>query len=659
IFRARASEKELELILQVCEVYDLVLKGDPLRLQQVLVNLVGNSIKFTDEGEVELSARILEETAGQVRLEFRVRDTGPGIAQEKIPFLFRSFEQASELLARGETGTGLGLAISKQLVELMAGAIQVDSKPGRGSEFHFHITLPRVRPDHDPLLILPRELADLTALVVESNAKAGKSLINFLKKLGIAAHGVHTGAEALERLAASGVQPVRLLIVGWVGPQWDGGGSARLFLETLRHGSRGPEPKIIHLVPFGYGADRHALPLVDAVVPKPVTCSTLFESIMEIFGHAVRVHTADPAALDMAQVIARIGGARILLVEDNAINRQIATEIMQDAELLVSHAHNGAEAVEMLGRESVDLVLMDLQMPVMDGFTATRRIRADARHRDLPIIAMTAHVMESHRESALRSGMNDHLPKPIERQALFAMLMAWLPERDGPARVINRPTAEPPGDPLPPIPGIDQEDLLQRLGGKSGLIRSLLSRFAVDFAAAPDQIQGLLENPTQEHRDQARLLAHSIKGMAGNLSALTLKTAAAALEKALDAGATADWPERLQALRHSLDPLVDTIRALDREDRATGTSAPPMRPVQDSFDLATSLVELARLVDNQNFRAKKLFAALKPSLNRPDWQPMVEPLEQALGRFDFAGARDQLQQLAGRLGLPLQEEDAT
>ncbi len=627
-----AEEKQLEFLLALGQDVPTNLMGDPLRLGQVLLNLVGNAIKFTNEGEVVLEVDLERCGAKDVRLRFTVRDTGIGMTPEQQQALFQPFSQADGSISRRYGGTGLGLSISSRLVSLMGGALTVKSTPGRGSEFQFTLSFPLSDACLRPLSPLASDLAGLGVLVVDDNATSRQILGDTLRSMRFTVFMAVSGEEALQ-LLLTGEVDIRIVLLDWKMPGMDGLACARRIRTlALPH-----QPIIVMITAYGREEVHREASLagVDAFLLKPVGRSLLFNTIAAVLAPG-EVPRACAAALGEAACDAEtaLRGARVLVVEDNEINQQVARELLESVGMAVCLAEDGAQALAILDKESFDAVLMDVQMPVMDGLEAARRIRADERFEALPVIAMTAHAMVQDRRASLDAGMNDHVTKPIDPAELFAALTRWIPAR-GPARA----EAAVPGDAPAqvPAPELDTALGLSRLRNNGQLYCKLLDDFARDYLERDQAIRELLAAGDAK---AARRQAHTLKGVAGNLGAVALHVAARELEAAIrDAPATCE----------------EALRELSRRLEATG------RAITDFFDnghcrfaaghqeslpaLQVSQVErLWRLIGQHDTQAIELFEHLAPALAKlaPE---AVRFLDAALRRFDFGEAGTQIKAL--------------
>jgi two-component system sensor histidine kinase/response regulator len=429
----KASDKGLELIFDIEPgVVSTRLRGDPLRLGQILINFCNNAVKFTEKGEVVIRAHVLEAIGDSQVVKFSVSDTGIGMTEAQMERLFQAFEQADTSTTRKYGGTGLGLAISKRLAELMGGDVGVTSEPGKGSTFWFTARLGRGALSPRPAL-LRSDLRGRRVLIVDDNSPARAVLSNMLTNMTFLADEAASGEEGFEmvRQATTRGEPYEIVFVDWQMPRLDG-------IETSKRILALPDlvipPHIVMVTAYGREdvlkqAEKNGL---DNVLIKPVTSSTLFDTIVGV----LRADQETNGHVEVASSFetARTRGTRVLLVEDNEINQEVAIGLLEDAAIQVDLAENGEIAVRMAQENDYDAVLMDMQMPVMDGIAATRAIRSDPRFTSLPIIAMTANAMDADREKCLDAGMNDHIGKPIDPDQLFSVLLRWAGRRDVDAR---------------------------------------------------------------------------------------------------------------------------------------------------------------------------------------------------------------------------------
>ena len=571
----KAHDKGLEFLADVASAIPEQLRGDPLRLGQILTNLVNNAVKFTEHGEIRLKIELLEKTGEKAQLKFSVRDTGIGMTKEQAAKLFQPFSQADMSTTRKHGGTGLGLTICRRLVELMGGQIWLESEPGVGSTFIFTIWL-GVGEASAAARRVPSQFQNLRVLVVDDNAAAREILIESLEPLAERADSVSSGHEALaairERDADS---PYDVVFMDWRMPGMDGLQAARQIKNdsTLRK-----QPAIIIVTAFGREEVREEAEKlqVDGFLVKPVTKSMLVDSLVNIFAAASQ-ETNRPAPGDNEDST-RLQGLRILLAEDNEINQQIAVELLEGVGAKVVVASNGRLAVEKLASnpQAYDLVLMDLQMPEMDGHQATAKIRSDARFAALPVIAMTAHATMEEKQRCLAAGMNDHVSKPIDPSLLFGTLERFYKPITRPAVPISSVSEEEGRAMIPESPsivGLDTKDGLTRVAGNRKLYLKLLRQFVEQQEPASAQIADAL---ARHDMPLAERLAHTVKGVAGSLGASGVQQAAGKLEKAIVARTLpAELAPVLQEFRATLGDFVARLRAaLPPPDIAPSPAAP-------------------------------------------------------------------------------------
>ncbi|HKX41647.1 MAG TPA: response regulator [Burkholderiaceae bacterium] len=563
----KAEEKGLELLFVEPPELPTALVGDPSRLGQVLLNLGNNAVKFTDHGEVLVSIAVLERDAASVQLRFEVCDTGIGMSAEQQRRMFQPFSQADASTNRRYGGTGLGLAISRHLVHLMGGDIAIDSEPGRGSRFHFTLRLGLQAESAKPAPALRHEsLHGARVLIVDDNACARDVLAGMATALGLDADTAADGEDALRRVARADDrhEPYRLVLLDWQMPTMDGLECAR---RLARRASRHSTPAVLMLTAFSRDEVQRRLDqqqvAVGALLTKPVTPSTLFDACIAALGLA-SVSPTRTARREEALQRHRmhLSGARVLLVEDNAINRELAFDLLSQAGIAVSLANDGREALEILARQSFDCVLMDCQMPVMDGYAATRALRRQPHLETLPVIAMTANAMVGDREKVLAAGMNDHIAKPIKVDEAFATIARWVRPavRDVPVPSFAGNTGQQPPDPLAELPGIDVQSGLDGLNGNRELYAHLLCMFRDSEGDFPARFGAAL---AAGDAAAAKRMAHDLKSMAGSLAMHEMQQAATALEEACTNGAEqARIAALAQGVAQLLEPVIVGLRTL-------------------------------------------------------------------------------------------------
>lgn len=548
----KAHDKGLEFLVDIPADIPQDLVGDPLRLGQILTNLVTNAVKFTEKGDVRLRAELVERAGEKVQLKFSVADTGIGMTPEQAARLFQPFMQADMSTTRKHGGTGLGLTICRRLVELMGGQIWLESQPGEGSTFYFTVWLAAGK-GRAAERIVPEALRELRALVVDDNSAAREILVDALGPVAARVDAVASGAEAIAEVRGhASADPYDVVFMDWRMPGMDG-------LEAIRQIKNDPsipkQPAFVVVTAFGREEVREEAEAmhVDGFLIKPVTKSMLMDSLVNVFAAGA----GEAMAPGREEGAVRLDGARILLVEDNEINRQVATELLGGAGAVIDVATNGKEAVGRLnaGGAAYDVVLMDLQMPVMDGFQATAQIRADARFASLPVIAMTAHATIEERQRCMEAGMNDHIAKPIDPAQMFGTLARYYrPGGDRPRGRAGGTGGAPEVVGLRGIDGLDASEGLMRLGGNEGLYLRLLRQFLRDEKDAAARIGGEI---ARGEIGTAEAVTHALKGVAGNLGAKAVHGAAAELERTLRAGAPDAEIQASQAtLAVALDALI-------------------------------------------------------------------------------------------------------
>jgi len=559
----KCHAKGLELVFEVAPDVPPTLIGDSLRLGQILLNYANNAVKFTDKGEVVVSVRASDRTEHDMLLHFRVRDTGIGLTPEQIERLFKSFSQADTSTTRKFGGTGLGLAICKKLAELMGGDVGVESEPGKGSTFWFSARVGVGQGKKRELLPNP-DLRGRRALVVDDNDQARMVIVDMLQAMTFAVTEANCGADAVEevRVAALQGRPYDIVYLDWRMPGMDG-------IETARHiKSLGLESPPMLLMVTAYGREEMLKEAsrtgIENVLVKPVSPSILFDTTIGVLGGRREPTAPDGDECAANARLAAIRGRRILLVEDNDINQQVARELLEDAGLRVDVADNGEVALAMVRSTAYDLVFMDMQMPVMDGITATQAIRRLGKFEHLPVVAMTANAMEADRQKCLAAGMNDFLVKPIDPDDMWNILLRWVRPRQEPAAAaaavapppaVTRPAA---GELPQGIHGLDTTLGLSRMAGKKPLYLAMLRRYASGQGQAGQQIRDALAAGDSE---TAQRVAHTLKGVSGNVGATAIQELAGALEQALrDAQPLDEVRMRLVELEVPLGTLVATLQ---------------------------------------------------------------------------------------------------
>lgn len=646
----KTKEKNLELLFQVDKNTPTALVGDPLRLGQILINLANNAVKFTSKGEIIVSVKSIKKETSRVILQFSVKDSGIGMTKEQCGRLFQAFSQADTSTTRKYGGTGLGLIICKRLCEMMGGKIWFDSKAGEGSIFYYTVDLGLHREKKMPLLPGP-DLLGKKVLVVDDNRVSREILRDMLETMNFKVIQAPSGVEAMSAVAKADNQgePIEIVYMDWQMPGLNGIEASRE-IQNLRLSQC---PKIIMVTAFGrediiqQAVDLH----LEGFLVKPVTHSLLFDATMQAFGQgglATRRRPRERSAEYKA--LKGIRGARILLAEDNEINQQVAREILEQAALVVEIANNGLETVEMARKNSYDAILMDIQMPDMNGFEATKAIReSNSEKKDVPIIAMTAHAMAGDRERSLAAGMDDHVTKPIDPNELFSSLIEWIQpgERELPSELSEKLLADEGPfrvHSLPEIAEIDTQSGLARLGGNEKLYRSLLVRFYQEYYDSTRQIQEAID---KKELDLAHRLVHTVKGVAGNIGARTLQDAAAKVEAMIKNNQLETLQVELDSygrqMQSILTGLGDFVQAETAgSDRKSKTAGEPTR-------LKGLLAQLLPSVQQRKPKPCKETFSIIEQFSWGDFDPEIDEITGLLKKYKFKDAQEIIQSIIAKI----------
>ncbi|UOD28832.1 response regulator [Massilia violaceinigra] len=646
LLSANAWGKGVELVYAVAPDVPLFVVGDALRLEQVLLNLIGNAIKFTEQGEVVLSVTRRSEIGGVLVLDFSVRDSGIGIAMEQQEHMFDAFSQGDSSTSRKYGGTGLGLAICRRLVGLMGGTLGVRSELGAGAEFFFDAAFGLAAGDDPANLPALPDGAPRSVLVVDDNASARGAIAHMCAGVGWRVETAASGAEALERLRTStrAGAPYDLMFLDTAMAELDG-------IAVLTFARADPAiamPRCALMV--AESAREQLIGLqddlkLDAILSKPVTRLALMAAALEL--HTGKAAPEVSAGMPLA---GRLKGMYVLLVEDNPINQEVARYILLHAGAAVDIAANGRIAVSMLADapSRYDAVLMDIQMPVMNGYEAAEAIRRMGVNT-LPIIAMTANAMEEDRRCAIAAGMNAHVAKPIDVDDMVNTLIRVCAREDM-RNGVRQPGASastailapalPDNTPRVDIPGIDLASTLPRFGGHLDNFVTLFKRFESSQGQTLDEVRALLRG---EQRQEAIQLVHRLRGVAANLGASELAALAFDFEQALRSAGSAELTVRLGALDKALQAVFETARALP------APAAAGVRPgTQDPAQLDAALAELLALLQNNNLKAMSAFDALRPALDAALAPAVAGALGDAVATLGFANAALQVQAILKR-----------
>lgn len=667
IIGLKAEEKGIELHFDIAPDVPRMLRGDPLRLGQILTNLCNNALKFTDKaGDVVLSVQMEQQNPDKVLLAFAVRDTGIGMTPEQQQRLFQSFSQADTSTTRKYGGTGLGLVICKTLTELMGGSITVESEAGSGSTFRFTAWL-EISNSLQPSpgwQIQQYLLHHLNVLVTDDNSTAREILLTMLQHFKLQCSTAANGSEALALLRAADQQkPFDIVLMDWQMAGLDGVEVIRDIQQTtpLKH-----QPAVVMVTAYGkedaeIAADGLA---ISAVLTKPVTASTLFDAIMSASGrtHIATGHTQQRDK-QVQDAISHLQGAHILLAEDNLMNQELTIEILTEHGMQVTLATDGSQAITLNQAIAFDGILMDCQMPVMDGYTATRIIRNNPLYASLPIIAMTANAMAEDKEEALAAGMNDHITKPVDINSMFLTMAKWItPANKAATAIIAEATAteelttrisatsvSATMPALSELPGIDISKGLAVTQHNLKRYLKLLQRFAQSYNNFTTDYAAALQD---SDATAAMRYAHTLKGNAGNIGADALQTVAAELEQALLESKYSEADEAAIAtivhrVKHALEEVLSGLQQL-------ATDEPEQRPsaTGNPAEIAALFLQLEEQIASYDTAAAETAEQLADSMPDVKAKQLMKKLLQAIGNFDFEQASTLAEQLKSQIKLP-------
>jgi signal transduction histidine kinase/CheY-like chemotaxis protein/HAMP domain-containing protein len=577
----KAAEKGLELVFDVDPNVPLALIGDPLRLSQVLINLASNALKFTEEGEIIISCHVQETNHKNVTLQFTVKDTGIGLSTEQQHKLFQPFTQADTSVARRYGGTGLGLAIARQLVKLMGGELRVESSLGTGSSFSFSADFGFSELAAPLKQLAPDEIIGLSALVIDDNTTSRELIQHLLEGFGLKVDRCSSGEKGLNLIknADDSGTPYALTIIDWQMPGMDGVATIHALQASTQLSS---QPATIMVTAYDAEELKEQTEDLDVAtfLPKPISPSSLLDAVLVTLGHKSNVKKLVKTVQDSERdETPKLHGAKILLVEDNEMNQELAVELLESAGMKVTLANNGIEALELADKESFDGVLMDVQMPEMDGLTATRELRKQDRFHKLPIIAMTAGVMEENRRAITAAGMNDFIAKPVDAELMFKVMAKWIHPSALASDTAEAPTADSNDEDannFELLEDIDYESALKALQDNTVLYRKLLHIFYEHKRNGIEEVRTAL---AEQNEELARRLIHTLKGEAGSIGAMKVQQAARGVENGLKKGASTEiLAPLIETLEQAMVPVLDSIErqlkrgGSDKGDAVTGPS---------------------------------------------------------------------------------------
>jgi two-component system sensor histidine kinase/response regulator len=645
----QAEKKGLEFLFRINPDVPYHLLGDPLRLGQVLINLTGNAVKFTERGEIVVSVTLEERWEANILLRFSIRDSGIGLRPEQIESLFSAFSQADDSITRKYGGTGLGLAICKQLTELMGGRIWVTSEPGKGTEFIFTVRLQISKTPQTRKRKSHSALQGLRALVVDDNEIARDVLSSILKSFNIEVDTTMDGESAITLLEQAMQQgrSYDVVLLDWMMPGIDGIETAR---RIKANASIAKIPAMLMVTANGreeayVEAEKVGL---DGFLLKPVYSSVMYNTLLEIIGLETGSEPHTVKEKNQQVDLSNIRGAHILLVDDNSINQEVAAEFLRSGGMEVTIVSNGQECLDALEQRPFDLVLMDIQMPEMDGLEATRRIRGDNRFKNLPIIAMTAHAMTGDREKSLDAGMNDHVTKPIDQNALFQTLNHWIVKKHSgplPDKKPSRAPILPATDPvfLPTLPGIDQNEALRMLNNNRRLYVKMLYEFQKSYGSFPTLLREL--SGTGKWSEIERL-AHTIKGVSAYIGASFLMKSAQQLEDALKKGQQEAAGDLLVFFIDDLDAILSSLSALppsesDTPDQVENTT---LREIIDQEATEPIRVLIGQLQRGEA-ASEEQFQEVRQILAGTGFDSRLQKIAELMDEIDYEGATEQAEAL--------------
>ncbi|WP_320008992.1 response regulator [Maridesulfovibrio sp.] len=641
----RAHEKKLEILCQVTPEMPNLFRGDPGRLRQVLGNLTGNAIKFTEQGEILIDVSLLEDSGDECLVRFAVSDSGIGIPEDKLDMLFSKFSQVDASTTRRYGGTGLGLAISKQLSELMGGDIGVTSQVGQGSEFWFTVKLKKQKDTVSEPQLSSAELRDIRVLIVDDNATNREILVTRLRSWGMQPDGVKNAHDAIVMLheAFDAGHPYQLVIIDMQMPDMEG----KSLGQSIKDDPDLSMTRMIMLTSLGRRGDSKIFEEVgfDAYANKPIRHQDFLLILISVMTGKKSSGNAIVTRHSVRDLAHFNTDARVLVVEDNIINQQVAVGSLKKLGVQSDAAADGAEAVKLLQGFSYDLVLMDIQMPEMDGYEATRCIRdseTDVLNSEIPIIAMTAHAMRGDREKCLAAGMDDYISKPIDIDSLVIVLQRWLPKASisfQPVEPVEHGRMAGEQDVFQ-ILEIEVDDVLKSTGMDIRTYTMLLLDLRDEVQAVLDVLPEMVGNKAMQ---EIGALAHSLVGVAGNLRIQLVRKAADELEQAVQKGKVSD--HRFKIIEESLKKYIDTVKALEDPRQM-------FKPVAYSAEAVDRvLAEIESLVSSSDVVGEELIIEMERLLTGNVDQLVVHGLRDYLHNFDYRSAERSIREIRDFLDL--------
>jgi PAS domain S-box-containing protein len=643
----KALDKNLEIAFSLPRSVPNNLKGDPLRLGQILNNLSINAIKYTEKGEIVIKIELAEKKNGKVKLLFSVKDTGIGLSKEETLRLFKSFSQADVSTTRNYGGTGLGLAICKKLTEIMGGEIWVESTKGQGSTFFFTAWFGLGEQTKSKKFLVPDDLRGMKALVCDDNETACEILKEALETFKFDVTTVTSGKDALEELLKSSNEPYKLVLMDWIMPEMNGLQAAKLIMTNKKIST---PPKIIMVTAFDREEVRSEVEEtgIAGILIKPVGNSDLYNTILETFGKTAQIKLAEKKIHTIsADILQQVHGALVLLVEDNDINQDVAVGILEEAGATAEIANNGKEAVRMVMASGkppkYKLVLMDLRMPVMDGYDATIEIRKQKDYNDLPIIAMTADAISGIKEKCLKAGMNDFISKPIDPKNFYNTLAQWITYSESNNSIKSKtldPVRLPETDDtakIPEIKGLDTSDGLRRINNNTDLYLKLLGKFSKNYSTFINELKRSLEEGLIEESER---MVHTLKGVSGNIGATDLHSFSVTLDDKLKTKQIIDIKSEMSDLSNFLIPILNSInQVLSKEEVNEREHQKDLDVDIDTVQFKKLLNELSILLEKSDFDSAKKADELSSIKGIGKYYEEIRKIRELISDYEFDEAK--------------------
>lgn len=641
----KAHEKGLEFVIGLSPGIPSVLIGDPLRLNQILINLSNNAIKFTSKGEIIIRAEISEKEDDRIKILFSIRDSGIGLTQKQIGNLFKSFSQADASTTRKYGGTGLGLSISKSLTELMGGEIWVKSEEGKGSTFFFTSWFGLGSEKKSNELLPSIDLRGMKVLVCDDNVSSCEILKEALESFSFKVVTVTSGMEAIREIEKNSAEPFELILMDWNMPELNGIETVKLIRSDKKIASLPIVIMVTAYNSFEVTTEAEKVGIANTLV-KPVSYSTLFNTIMQSFGKKVtRLQSTSKVNALSDDLISSLNGSKVLLVEDNEINQDVALGMFEAVGIQADVANNGKEAVEMVkasGKPSkYELIIMDLQMPEMDGYEAATRIKQMKDYKDIPIFAMTADAVTGVKEKCFEVGMIDFVSKPIVPEKLYAALSKWINKKGlekKKKKASSSDFSEKEKVNVPVIEGLNTEDGLSRMNYNAELYLKLLKKFAANYSNFVSELKDVIE---EDKAEESRRMIHTLKGVSGNIGAVSLHEFMVELDKKVKSQKNIKLTEDISILDEMLSTLIKEINQGLKEEKVE--KKVDEKTTDDSFDLIQFkklLVELLPLLSSNDVEAAVKSKELMSISINSTFSNDIGKINELVLNYDFDEAKE-------------------